>query len=208
MKGKVWRNALFFGATSVLSLGVVAGLWYMIAKGGSALPTLGQAPNFTAVNVNGQPVSFQNLNGKVRVVTWFYTHCPDVCPMTAVQLSEVQQQLEQKGQFGKDVVIVSINIDPTRDTLPVIKQWSSLFHPDYNGWYFLRATPAQTPAILKAWGIYVGKSSDNPELLTHTAQTELIDQNGNIRKIYGNNLDPNQVVSDIENLLQGGPFGL
>jgi protein SCO1/2 len=205
---RVW-SAVFFAATSVLSLGVIGGLWYIIDRGGSALPTLGQAPDFQAVNVDGKSVQFAKLDGKVRLVTWFYTHCPDTCPMTAYQMEQIQNQLIQKGQFGNQVVFVSINIDPKQDTLSVIRKWSEYFHPNYNGWYFVRSDPSATPQILKAWGIYT-QQTNNPDIIAHTAKTELIDQNGNIRKIYDTaNLEPNQVVSDIENLLgRGGPFGL
>lgn len=201
VRRKRMLNLGFWVLIVVLIAGIIGGITYMIREGGGSLPVEGQAPNFTATNVTGKTISFDSLNGKVRLVTWFYTHCPDECPLTAYHMEQIQNQLEKEGKFGNKVVFVSITFDPTRDTLPVIQAWANHFQPDYKGWYFLRATPEQTKEILREWGIQV-KPGATPGYLEHVVKTDLIDQNGNIRKVYNTaDLNTNEVVSNINNLI-------
>lgn len=174
----------------------------MARAGGNSLPVAGQAPNFTAQDISdNQPVAMQNLNGKIVLITWYYTHCTDECPLTMYRFEQIQKQLQKQGLFGKKVVLIAMTLDPKRDTAPVIAQYAAHFNADTSGWYFLRATPVQTARILGQWGIQV-KASANKEFLEHVSKTDLIDQNGNIRAQYNTaNLDPTKVVSDIHNLV-------
>lgn len=191
----------FTAIVTVLVLGIVGGLLYMVRRGGSALPVAGQAPNFTLTNLNGQPVSMQSLNGKVRLVTFFYTHCPDECPLTAFQMEQVQNQLKQQGLFGSKVDFISISIDPVGDTPTLIRNFADHAHADFNGWYFLRGNEATTTQVLNGWGIQV-KQGTSPGQIEHVIKTELVDEHGNIRKVYtSTQLPVKQVVADIHNLL-------
>ena len=200
MKVKTLRIS-FYGLITVLILAVIGGIAYMIKVGGGTLPVVGQAPNFTAKNVDGKTVSMKNLNGKIVLITWYYTHCTDECPLTMYRFEQVQQELEKQGIFGKKVVLVAMTLDPSRDTAPVIKQYAEHFHANLNGWYFLRATPNQTIQILNAWGIKVKPDTDK-EFLEHTSKTELVDSSGNIRAEYNTaNLNPKQLESDINGLV-------
>lgn len=195
-----WQNMAFFSFVVAAVVAIGGGLYYMMAWGGQSLPVAGQAPNFTATDVTGKQVSLNKLDGKIRLVTWFYTNCTDACPITAYQMELIQNKLEQQGTFGKKVVLVSMTLDPKRDTIPVLQKWSSEFHANYTGWYFLRATPLETLNVLKESGIQVKET--NPGTLDHLLKTELIDQNGNIRATYTTaKLDVNQVVHDINNLI-------
>lgn len=174
----------------------------MFREGANSLPVAGQAANFTAQNVNGQTVSLNNLNGKIVLMTWYYTHCTDECPLTMYRFSQVQKQLERQGVFGKKVVLIAMTLDPTRDTMPVLRQYGQHFGADFSGWYFLRTSETNTLQILNAWGIQAKPSTDK-EFIEHTSKTVLIDQNGNIRKEYNTaNLDPKQITSDIDSLLR------
>lgn len=201
LKKRKWWNLTFYGTISVIGLAVVGGLIYMWRQATGTLPVAGQAPAFTATNINGQSVSLSNLQGKVVLMTWYYTHCTDECPLTMYRFEQVQQQLEKQGVFGKQVVLIAMTLDPNRDTVPVIRQYGAHFNANYAGWYFLRTNEMQTLKILNAWGIQA-KPSTNKEFIEHTSKTVLIDEYGNIRAEYNTaNLDPNTVTSNIDSLV-------
>ncbi|MCL6517677.1 SCO family protein [Alicyclobacillus sp.] len=200
MKSRGARWA-FYAVVAVLVLGIAAGVGYMLRAGGGSLPVMGQASDFTAVNTDGRPVRFSQLDGKIRLVTFFYTHCPGPCPLTAYRLEQVQNDLKQQGLFGSKVAIVSVTLDPEHDSVQDIRAWASHYNPDYDGWYFLRPDPKDLPAILKAWGVY-RQPVPNSVYISHTLVTELVDQNGNIRATYlGDNPDPKQMEKDIHSLI-------
>lgn len=200
-------SAVFWIIALALLVGTAGGIIYMFREGSGSLPVLGQSTNFTATVVTGKTMSFDSLNGKVLVVTWFYTHCPDECPLTAYKMEQIQNELEKKGEFGSQVAFVSITFDPQRDTLPVIQAWANHFHANLKGWYFLRANPAETKIILQQWGVQV-KPGATPEYFDHITKTDLIDEYGNIRKTYtGANLDTNEVMNDIQGLLARRNWG-
>lgn len=198
---KRWLEYGFYGMTTLLLIGIIGSITYMIRAGGGALPVNGQAANFAATNVNGKTVSFNHLDGKIRLLTFFYTHCPGPCPLVSFRLEQVQDQLKKEGVFGTKVAIVSVTLDPEHDTLPLVRQWADRYHPDYQGWYFVRPNPSQLPQILKAWGVQK-QVVPGTVYISHTIKTVLIDQNGNIRATYpGDNPNPDQVERDINGLL-------
>lgn len=175
----------------------------MFRQGGGSLPVVGQAPKFSALNADGRTISMSGLNGKVRLVTWFYSHCPDECPATAAYMAQIQNKLKMRGQFGSQVDFISISIDPKGDTPGAVEAFASHAHADTMAWYFLRPTTAQLPGLLKEWNIEV--KDTNPDSIEHVIQTDLVDQNGNIRKVYSNSdLPVDEVLSDIDNLLSRG----
>ena len=108
---KRWLKFSFYGVTTLLLIGISSGIIYMIRAGGGTLPVAGQATDFTATNVDGKPVSFNSLDGKIRLVTFFYTHCPGPCPLVAFRLEQIQDQLKKEGVLGSKVAIVSVTLD-------------------------------------------------------------------------------------------------
>ncbi|MCL6632511.1 MAG: SCO family protein [Alicyclobacillus herbarius] len=203
-----WWNFGFVGMVAVLVVAIVGGLVYMVRAAAGTLPIAGQASDFTAVDVNGQTIRLSSLNGKIRLVTWFYTHCPDVCPLTAHRLQQIQQQLQAQGVFASKVDIVSLDLDPESDTLHDVRVWSSHFNPDYHGWYFLRTNPEHTKRILKEWGIQ-RKLIPGSVYVSHTIKTVLVDEDGNIRKTYNTaNLNVDEVVRDVDSLIQREKWGI
>ncbi|MCL6442226.1 MAG: SCO family protein [Alicyclobacillus sp.] len=194
-------HVAFYTMIVLLAIGIVGCITYIVRAGGNSLPVSGQAPNFSAKDITGKTISTQILHGKLVLITWYYTHCVDECPLTMYRFEQVQNQLEKQGIFGKKVVLVAITLDPARDTVPVIRQYAAHFHANLNGWYFLRTSPAETINLLNKWGIKVKPNTDK-EFIEHTSKTELIDQNGNIRATYNTaNLDVNTVLSDIHSLV-------
>lgn len=165
---------------------------------------LQKAPDFLMQNVDGSTVSLDSTNGKVRLFYFYFTHCPDVCPLTTYMLSEVQTLLKEKGVFGKNASIVSISFDPKRDTMDAIKKWSRKYNADYSGWYFLRGKEEEVSNMMPALSSAVRKDRDGN--FTHLNVITLVDQKGNIRKAYHANdregTSPEIIAEDIMKLIK------
>ena len=200
---RIKRSHLWVYSIAVILCLFIAGeISYMIRAGAESLPVQGAAADFTATDVaDGKQVALQNLQGKIVLMTWYYTHCTNECPLTMYRFEQMQNQLTRDRLFGGRVVLVAMTLDPARDTPSVILQYSRHFHANYRGWYFLRANVGKTDRILKSWGVEV-KPSTNKEFIEHTTKTVLIDQSGNIRATFPTaNLNPSAVVADIRNLV-------
>ncbi|MFC3804309.1 SCO family protein [Cohnella sp. GCM10012308] len=143
------------------------------------LPDLGAAPDFTYQDIDGKDVSMSSLDGKVRLVYFFFTNCPDVCPPTTFMLSQVQDKFKAEGEFGKNVDIVSVTIDPVRDTPEALRVFGDKFHADYTGWKFLRGDEAETADLASKYGLLAVKDADG--FFSHANLIVLVDKKGRMR---------------------------
>ncbi|GIO85770.1 hypothetical protein J25TS5_27020 [Paenibacillus faecis] len=162
---------------------VLAGylLWDSFAK--PKLPVIRPVEHFSMENVDGKTVTLEDTNGKVRLFYFFFANCPDVCPITTFRLSQVQDELKEKGLFGKDASIVSITFDPERDSLENIKAFGDKFKADYSGWYFLRGDQQKTIDLaMNSFKILINKDQDGN--FVHMDLIGLVDRDGNLREIY------------------------
>jgi len=192
----------------ILLAAIVGAFYYLIHQGGGSLPVEGQTTNFAATDVTGRTVSFVGESNRVRLITFFYTHCPDECPLTAFRMEEIQKQLEQQGLFPNKVAFFSITLDPTRDTLPVIQKWSQRYDVNPKGWYVVRMDKAETDKVMNSFGIQA-RPSANPEQIEHITKTILVDGSGNIRKTYSSaNLNVSEIVKDINGLVSRSDWHL
>lgn len=162
---------------------VLAGylLWDTYAK--PKLPVIGPVSSFSMENVDGTTVTREDTDGKVRLFYFFFSNCPDVCPITTFRLSQVQDILKDKGLFGKEASIVSITFDPERDTLEQIKAFGDKFKADYSGWYFLRGDQQQTIDLaMNSFKILINQDQEGN--FVHMDLIGLVDRDGNLREIY------------------------
>lgn len=194
------RKYWFVTLASILVLLIVALLSYQFWWGATRLPFVKHIEDFTLENVDGKPLSFSQLDGKVRLVSFIYTKCPDVCPATSNVMATIQQDLKNKGIFGTEVSFVSITFDPKTDTPQVLDHYANAFHADRNGWFFLRGNEDTIGQITKQFGVGVERLPDGSYI--HTMRTFLVDKEKNVRKMYGMGagMDINEIVSDIERL--------
>lgn len=161
-----------------------------------------EARNFSMNDVHTEEtVSLKGTNGTVRLVYFYYSHCPDVCPPSTYALSLVQQQLKEEGLFGDQVKLISITFDPERDTQERLKTYSGNFQVDSAGWHFLRDEDVEaTRAIAKDYGITVIDMGNGD--LAHQNFYFLIDKEGNIREYIGaTDPDIDEIVRKIKGLL-------
>jgi protein SCO1/2 len=123
---------------------------------------------------NGTPVSDQDLKGRPFLVFFGYTHCPDVCPTTLFEISEVMKSL---GKDADRTGALFITVDPERDTPAMLKDYLSNFDPHLRG---LTGDPAAVDAALKAYRVYARKVplKDGDYTMDHTAVVYLMDKDG------------------------------
>ena len=162
-----------FLAGLVLVLGV-----FIYLAGHSASP-IGRAMAsvggpFHLEDQTGKPVSDADMKGRPFLVFFGYTHCPDVCPTTLFEISEVMKAL---GKDADRTGALFITVDPERDTPAALKDYLSNFDPHLRG---LTGDPAAVEATLKAYRVYAAKIplKDGDYTMDHTAAVYLMDKDG------------------------------
>ena len=150
------------------------------------------APALALRNYTGEPVNIQAFRGKAVLVTFVYTHCPDVCPLIVSSLAAAQRQL---GQTAKRLQILAVTVDPKRDTPGAIRQF--LGARDATGRMdYLLGSPRQLMRTWKAWD--VGVSVDRNHLIAgHSAVVYGISASGRMEVVYPSDFSPAQIVHDV-----------
>lgn len=134
------------------------------------------AADFTLTDQTGAPFSLSSQKGRVVVMTFLYTHCTDVCPFAALKLKEVFRLL---GPDSGAVSLVAVSTDPTRDTVPVIADFSRDLGL-YDLWHFVTGDEKSLQSVWKSYHIAVAQSDEEELKQTHQAEEELgLDHSGN-----------------------------
>jgi protein SCO1/2 len=209
--GVFFEKNWFKLAVALILLAMIASFGYKLwfADGAASkddhLQAGKQAPDFQLENWDGKQVASKDLEGKVRLVYFFYSNCPDVCLPTSITLSKVQDELKSKGLLGSKADIVSITIDPKRDTPAVLKEFGSRFHADANAWKFLIANDEkQALDLAEKFGVMVVKDKDGN--LSHSNPIILVDPKGTVRSYYDPSdpkIDANYIAKDVLTLSKG-----
>ena len=158
------------------------------------------ARDFALADPNGQTRTIRDFAGKVVVVFFGYTQCPDVCPTTLQELLEVRRML---GADGEKLQAVFITVDPERDTPELLKAYMANFDPSFVA---LRPTSEQLQPLLKDFKIYAkpvaGKTATS-YTMDHSAQSYIYDPQGRLR-LYSRYGSGAQAVADDARLLLKG----
>jgi protein SCO1/2 len=153
------------------------------------------APKFALLDAEGRPVSLDDLAGKVVVLNFIYTHCPDVCPLHAEKIAAVQG-LVNRTAMRDHVRFVTITTDPARDTSDVLRAYGSQHALDPANWVFLTSGPGRPDAtrrLAKAFGHRFVETSDGLQM--HGVVTHVIDQSGRLSaNFYGLDFDDANLV--------------
>lgn len=176
---------------------IVAG--YLVVNslglGKEKLPVISQVEDFALENVDGSTVTLADTQGQVRLFYFFFTSCPDVCPVTTYMLTEVQDLLKEDGVFNKDAQFVSISFDPEVDTQERLKAFGDKFDVDYNGWYFLRGDKQQIWNLARNT-FKIAIVGDNVDNYSHANIIALVDRDNQVRKLYNAN-DTEEVTPEV-----------
>lgn len=156
------------------------------------------ARSLNLTDQDGRARTLADFKGKVLVVFFGYTQCPDVCPTTMAEVAEVKRSL---GADGDKVQGVFVTIDPERDTAQLLKAYLASFDPTFVG---LRGSEEQTQAAAKEFKVFYAKvPGKTPESYTmdHTAASFIFDTEGRVRVYarYGAGAQP--LADDIKLLL-------
>lgn len=167
----------------------------------SRLAVIRKAPDITLSTQAGDKLTSADLKGHVLLVSFIFTTCNGTCPATTHRMSQIQEELKSRGQF-KDgrVRLLSITLDPARDTPEVLQGYMKLYDADPDHWSFLTGPPDQVSAVVKAWGMWAKPAANGQ--LDHPSRIFLVDPQSRIREIYNLNfLKPKWVAQDVELLL-------
>ena len=149
---------------------------------------------------HGQVRTLKDFAGKVVVVFFGYTQCPDVCPTSMQELTQVKQLL---GPDGDKLQGVFITIDPERDTAELLKAYMANFDPTFIA---LRATPGQLAAVAKDFKIYYKKvegKSATSYTMDHSAGSYTFDTQGRVRLYNRYGSGAPALAQDVKILLKG-----
>ncbi|MBB5018199.1 protein SCO1/2 [Chitinivorax tropicus] len=154
--------------------------------------------DFQLTDHNGQPRRLSDFKGKVMVMFFGYTHCPDVCPTTLV---EVKNALKKLGPDAKDVQVLFVTVDPERDTPDVLKQYVPAFDPSFIGLY---AQPNKLAEVTRAFKIVAQKAptEGGGYTMDHSAGTYLFDRQGHIRVFVNYGAGATILENDLRQLLK------
>ena len=147
---------------------------------------------------NGQARTLQDFAGKVVVAFFGFTQCPDVCPTSLAELSQVMQKL---GPDADRVQVLLISVDPERDTPDILKQYVTTFDPRFLGLTGTAEQVKKTAASFKAYYAKVPTDGGNNYTMDHTAAFYLFDGKGESRVLANNTIGVDALVQDIKALL-------
>jgi protein SCO1/2 len=185
-----------FSAGLLLCLGAI-----LMIGGGVSAPAVRQAAAiggaFRLTDQNGSPVTEQDMKGKPFLVFFGFTHCPDVCPTTLFDVSEVLRKL---GPEADRVGALFISVDPARDTPAKLKDYLSSFDPHLKG---LTGDEAAITAVAKAYRVYYKKVPlDGGEYtMDHTALVYLMDKEGHFVRPFNIKQRPEEAAADLRKYL-------
>jgi len=171
-------------------------LYMYVLKPEAPLTVKQAAPSFSLTDIDGNEVSLESTNGKIRIVYFYFASCPDVCPPTTYLLGEVQDILRDKGELGEKVELISITFDPETDTPEVIRDFAERTGAEFESWKFLRAQDKEESIELaREFGVAVIYDEQN-KTFYHSNIISLVDEDGNIREWI--NGSPNLEAGDPE----------
>jgi protein SCO1/2 len=179
-----------------LVVGLLLMFWAMGGVSKVAQPAAIGGP-FQLTDQNGKAFTEKGLKGKPTLIFFGYTHCPDVCPTSLFEISEVLRAL---GSDADKVNAVFISVDPERDTPATMKDYLTSFDPHLEG---LSGDPAETAKVLTAYRVYAKKvpTKDGDYTMDHTALIYLMDRDGRFVSPFNMKRSPEEAAADLKRYL-------
>jgi protein SCO1/2 len=156
------------------------------------------AKDFALTDHTGKPRTMADFKGKVVVMFFGYTQCPDVCPTTMAEMTEVLKQL---GPQADQVQVLFVTVDPERDTQKLLAEYVPAFDKRFIGLY---GTPEQTAAVGKEFKVMYSKVSGSTKdsyTIDHTAASYVFDKEGKLRLLLRSGQGVAPAVHDLKLLL-------
>jgi protein SCO1 len=154
------------------------------------------APPIALHDADGTPITLAGERGRYVLVTFIYTHCPDVCPLITQNLNAALRGIGASAR--KRVRVLAVSVDPAGDTSKAVNAYAREKHlfPQFK---YLIGTRIELRRVWKAWHVLAVETK--PDLVDHVAYTALIDTNGKERVLYDSSVHATQVVHDLRVLM-------
>lgn len=155
---------------------------------------------FALTDHTGTPRTLADYKGKVVVLFFGYTQCPDVCPMT---LSTMNETMKLLGADASRVQVLFATLDPARDTQELLAQYVPQFNPSFVGLYGDEATMAATAKEFRAFYTKVPGATESSYTIDHSTGSYAFDPQGRLRLLLKHGEDPANLAADLKQLLAG-----
>ncbi|HEX5023378.1 MAG TPA: SCO family protein [Candidatus Binatia bacterium] len=151
--------------------------------------------DFRLTDQDGKAFRFASARGKLVLVTFVFTSCPDVCPLFTANFAAIQRMLDDKNI--KDYFLLTITTDPEHDSAAVLKDYGERLKARFEHWSFLTGTRAELSKVWKIFGVNVTRTESGQ--VQHTSFTTLIDRQGKRRvDYYGDKWRDKDILKDIQ----------
>lgn len=196
------RTILFVIGGLVIGIGLA---WLLLnwlvppSYNGQEINSANPVTNFTLTGPGGESVSLVDFRGKVVMLYFGYTFCPDVCPATMVELRTAMDEL---GRKADNVQVIMVSLDPERDTPEVLEKYVTHFNPSFIG---LTGTEDEVIAASAPLGIFYEKeegSAASGYLVNHTATVMVLDKRGHLRLVYPFGTSGEDMAADLRHLVK------
>ena len=156
-------------------------------------------------NYDGTPFDLNDLIGDPVLLFFGYTFCPDICPLTMMELAAAKKTLENHApSLGADLKVVFVSVDPQRDSLARLQPYILAFDPRF---FAVHVPETELEALKQGYGLYTGAAEghsldDDYYLLDHTSRIFLIDREGNWRALFSPDVTADALAADLQELLR------
>jgi len=151
---------------------------------------------FRLKDSDGNYRTLDEFKGKVVMMFFGFTQCPDVCPTALVNAVQIKSML---GADADKLQVLFVTVDPERDTPEVLREYAQAFDPSFIGLY---GTPEETAAVAKAYRVFYAKvPTGNSYTIEHTALTYVFDRDGKLRLALRHEQTPEQGAEDIRKVM-------
>lgn len=199
---KIQRRWLVPAVGLLIGLVVIAVLFFWLKPhtfGGTLLQSPQTAYDFSLKGPENREVRLSDYKGKIVLLFFGYTYCPDVCPFTMANLRNVVDLL---GEEGENVRVIMITVDPVRDTPERLKSYVEQFKSSFVG---LTGEPDEIMQTASAYGVsfeIIPNVDPHMYFMSHTATVMLIDPEGSLRVVYPYGVDKNILADDIRYIIK------
>lgn len=193
------------GVLVLVLAGAAFGAWSLMSTeahewNGAAYEPPRKGIDFTLTDVNGEPMAIDALEGKVVLMYFGYTYCPDFCLATLTDFQRVKQDL---GDEAEDVAFVMVTVDPVRDTPERMKEYLAFFDPEFIG---LTGTEEDLLPVKQEFGITsinqeATPGADDFYFVDHSTKTYLLNQDGELQLEYAWGTTADDITEDVRYLL-------
>ncbi len=195
------KPLLLLAVIIAVGLGIFVGIKFFGPHNfhGTVLQSPEAAKDFSLTSMHGQSVKLSDFRGKIVLLYFGYTFCPDVCPTT---LSEIKKAMGIMGNGAEHIQVIMITVDPERDTPAVLNSYMAQFDPSFLG---LTGSVREIQNIASPFGVYFARQENTNSkdyLMEHTAALMAINQQGYLKLIWPYGTPAADLADDLNYMLR------